>query len=160
MADRVRIYRNLHKGSLSIKDWDRQSPTYGRVIDRPNVYFVSYPRFIVSKAGRDRVLREKRKNVHAFVQGHPYSGKKEAVTEHKGFEGRLPFHGGGSPSIGNTSFSPDAIIYDWEREIFEDLLLEGMDPEEILEKKISKQVLTDADKEVHLARKFLEHTSS
>ena len=82
------------------------------------------------------------------------------IAEHKGFEWRLPFHGGGSPSIGNTSFSPDAIIYDWEREIFEDLLLEGMDPEEILEKKISKQVLTDADKEVDLARKFLEHTSS
>ena len=83
MADRVRIYRNLHKGSLSIKDWDRQSPTYGRVIDRPNVYFVSHPRFIVSKAGRDRVLREKRKNVHAYVQGHPVdldSDKVENAT--------------------------------------------------------------------------------
>ena len=86
MVDRVRIYRNLHKGTLSVKDWDRQSDTYGRVIARPNVFMLDYPRFIVSKAGRDRVLREKRKNVHAFVQGHPYSGKKEAVTEHKGFE--------------------------------------------------------------------------
>ena len=61
MADRVRIYRNLHKGSLSVKDWDRQSDTYGKVIDRPNAFFVSHPRFVVSKAGRDRVLREKRK---------------------------------------------------------------------------------------------------
>ena len=89
MVDRVRIYRNLHKGTLSVKDWDRQSDTYGRVIARPNVFMLDYPRFIVSKAGRDRVLREKRKNVHAFVQGHPYSGKREgrrAVTEHKGFE--------------------------------------------------------------------------
>ena len=68
--------------------------------------------------------------------------------------------GEGSPSIGNMSFSTNAIIYDWEREIFEDCLLEGMDPEEILEKKISKQVLTDADREVDLARKYLEHISS
>ena len=78
-ADRVRIYRNLNKGSLSVKDWDRQSDTYGKVIDRPNAFFVSHPRFVVSKAGRDRVLREKRKNVHAFVQGHPVKGYRKAV---------------------------------------------------------------------------------
>ena len=82
------------------------------------------------------------------------------IAEHKGFEWRLPFRGEGSPSIGNMSFSTNAIIYDWEREIFEDCLLEGLDPEEILEKKISKQVLTDADREVDLARKYLEHISS
>ncbi len=79
MADRVRIYRNLHKGSLSVKDWDRQSDTYGKVIDRPNTYFLAHPSFIVSQAGRDRVLREKRKNVHAYVQGHPVKGYRKAV---------------------------------------------------------------------------------
>ena len=62
---KVEIYRNLHKGCLSVRH-------NGRVIrhllhgERLTLEDVS---LVVGKAGRERVLREKRKNVHAFIRG-------------------------------------------------------------------------------------------
>jgi hypothetical protein len=63
------IYRNLHKDCWSVKNVET-----GLVQGLPggnHVHFVTIfnPKFKVSKAGRNRVLREKRKNVHAGVQG-------------------------------------------------------------------------------------------
>lgn len=62
----VRVYRNLHKKCLSV-----QAKVNGRwkVIDHVHVIALVDVSFKVSQAGRDRVLREKRKNVHAFVVG-------------------------------------------------------------------------------------------
>lgn len=58
----VEVYRNLHKGMYSIrKD--------GVVIAHAPSVTLSNPKFKVSAAGRDRVRREKRKNVHAVVKG-------------------------------------------------------------------------------------------
>lgn len=55
------IYRNLHQGEkFSIRE-------RGRVIDRLTDFTAEGITFTVSKSGRDRVLRERRKNVHAFV---------------------------------------------------------------------------------------------
>jgi hypothetical protein len=42
----------------------------GRVIAWVYEITVTNARFIVSKAGRERVLREGAKNVHAFVEGY------------------------------------------------------------------------------------------
>lgn len=58
------VYFNLHSRVWSVKD--RQT---GRVGVHAPVVVFSYPaKFVVSEAGRQRVLREKRKNVHAFVR--------------------------------------------------------------------------------------------
>lgn len=61
---KVFVYRNLHKGRLSVR-----SVETGRVIAHVDSIVLSDCKFKVSKAGRARVLREKRKNVHAGVQG-------------------------------------------------------------------------------------------
>ena len=63
---KVRVYRNLHKKCLSV-----QAMVDGRwkVIKHVDAISLHNPVFKVSQAGRQRVLREKRKNVHAFVVG-------------------------------------------------------------------------------------------
>jgi hypothetical protein len=56
-----RAYRNLHTGLWSVKQ--------GVVRFHTNCLFLKNADFIVSEKGRQRVLREKQKNVHAYVQG-------------------------------------------------------------------------------------------
>ena len=61
---RVEVYFNLHKKLFSVRDCKT-----GRVVDRVCNIWIEDPEFIVRKAGREKVLREKKKNVHAFVRG-------------------------------------------------------------------------------------------
>lgn len=66
MSD-VYVYRNLKHGRTA-------PPLYsimqnGRVIDRRHRVLLIGAQFIVREAGRQRVIREGRKNVHAFVKG-------------------------------------------------------------------------------------------
>jgi hypothetical protein len=61
------IYRNLHRGlAFSVRE-------NGRVIDRLTDFVAYDVRFKVSEHGRARVIREGRKNVHAFVVVQRYS---------------------------------------------------------------------------------------
>lgn len=62
----VRVYRNLHKKCWSVqakgdKGW--------RVVLHLRSLVLMDVEFKVSRAGRERVLREKKKNVHAFAVG-------------------------------------------------------------------------------------------
>ena len=59
---RVAVYRNLHKGCFSVQH-------RGRVIAHVAEIALEDVEFRVSQAGRARVLREGRKNVHAKVWG-------------------------------------------------------------------------------------------
>lgn len=64
-GDVVEVYRNLHTGGLSIR-------LKGIVVGhtKPDeAILLTNVRTRVSEAGRSRVLREKRKNVHAFLIG-------------------------------------------------------------------------------------------
>ena len=61
---RVEVYFNLHKYLWSV----RQCST-GRVILHTDKVHIRDPKFVVRKSGRERVLREGKKNVHAFVRG-------------------------------------------------------------------------------------------
>ena len=61
---RVEVYFNLHKKTFSVRDCKT-----GRVVKHTNDVTVYNPKFVVRKAGRERVLRERKKNVHAFVRG-------------------------------------------------------------------------------------------
>lgn len=63
-AVRVDVYKNLHKNTWSIR-----SRTTGRVITHSDNVLVRDATFVVQPAGREKVLREQRKNVHAFVRG-------------------------------------------------------------------------------------------
>lgn len=65
---RVRVYRNLKHGR-------KAPPLYsimhkGKVIDRRGQVLLSDAKFLVSEAGRQRVIKERQKNVHAFVEGN------------------------------------------------------------------------------------------
>jgi len=60
-----RIYRNLHRRSYSIQAYVRGRGW--RVVAHSTDFVGGGLRFVVSEAGRQRVLRDRRKNVHAFV---------------------------------------------------------------------------------------------
>lgn len=69
---KARVYYNLHKNMLSIqektaKDW--------RVVRHDSCVALRNVKFCVSESGRQRVLREKRKNVHAFIEGEIVPGE-------------------------------------------------------------------------------------
>ena len=64
----VDVYLNLHRpGFLSIRA--AEGPDKGRVIGYSTAIELEGCQFRVSEAGRQRVLRERRKNVHATVRG-------------------------------------------------------------------------------------------
>ena len=62
--NRVQIYRNLHNGLLSVRDKNTK-----RVLCHAHGILLKDVTFTVSQNGRERVLRERRKNVHAWVEG-------------------------------------------------------------------------------------------
>ena len=62
---KVEVYFNLHKRVFSIR-----SCKTGRVIHHTKNVHIRDPQFVVREGGRQRVLRERKKNVHAFVRGY------------------------------------------------------------------------------------------
>lgn len=60
---RVFVYRNLHKNQYSVRGPE------GRIIDYTRDIILKNVKYCVGKKGRERVLREKRKNVHAGLRG-------------------------------------------------------------------------------------------
>lgn len=65
MGEKVFVYRNLHKKCYSVK-----SLKTGRVIAHVDSIDLINVVFRVSEAGRQRVLKERCKNVHAGVVGY------------------------------------------------------------------------------------------
>ena len=59
---RVEVYFNLHKKCFSVRH-------AGKVIFHSNLVRLKNVQFVVQPAGRAKVLKEGRKNVHAFVRG-------------------------------------------------------------------------------------------
>ncbi|WP_374723110.1 hypothetical protein [Peribacillus tepidiphilus] len=63
-GQQIQVYRNIRKGIFSIKDVKtRRVIAYGTDIKLSNI------KMQVQKLGRERVRREKWKNIHAFVTG-------------------------------------------------------------------------------------------
>ena len=61
---KVEVYRNLHKQCWSVRD-----NKTGKVIDHVRNIHLKDATLVVRPSGRERVLREQKKNVHAFVKG-------------------------------------------------------------------------------------------
>ncbi len=64
-GDRVEVYRNLHKNCFSIRK-------NGRVVDYradDETLTLVDVKFAVQPAGHAKVIRERKKNVHAFIRG-------------------------------------------------------------------------------------------
>mgnify|MGYP001304335971 FL=1 len=64
---KIEVYFNLHKKTWSV----RQS---GRVVGHTDSIQVRNPQYVVSQKGNERVRREQKKNVHAFVRGYVVDG--------------------------------------------------------------------------------------
>ena len=74
----VSVYRNLHTGT-----WSEKDHTSGLVIGHPKSIILADVKFVVGEKSRQRVMKEKSKNVHAFVRGHRAKfkmGKYEKVS--------------------------------------------------------------------------------
>lgn len=66
---RVRVYRNLRNGKLTVQEYIKGKGW--RVLKHVDHIYLKDADFSVSQAGRERVLREKQKNVHAYITGQP-----------------------------------------------------------------------------------------
>ena len=64
----VKVYYNLHKKCLSVVA--NEGEKKGKVIYYADTIHLEDVTFKVSEAGRQRVLTEMRKNVHAFIYGN------------------------------------------------------------------------------------------
>ena len=108
MSTEVEVYFNLHKHLFSVRS--RQT---GLVIAHESVVRLTDVTFRVSEAGRQRVLRERKKNVHAFVRGtvdtldsgwRHWHGEGEAVAaRYNPYEGPHFVSEGGSALAGAGS---------------------------------------------------------
>lgn len=77
---RYRLYRNLHKGCFSVQEY---IPKKGyRVVDHiSDGYTLNDCTFKVYQSGREKVLREKQKNVHAFIEFKSYTKNNLKITD-------------------------------------------------------------------------------
>ena len=64
---RCEVYYNLHKKCFSIRSLEKEDD--GQVVMHANDVVMDDVKFVVREGGRKQVLREGRKNVHAFVRG-------------------------------------------------------------------------------------------
>ena len=64
-GDRVEIYRNLHNDTFSIR---RNGKVVKHLANWQSI-FLKDVKFAVQPAGREKVRREGKKNVHAFIRG-------------------------------------------------------------------------------------------
>jgi len=61
----VHVYRNLHKDCFSVRQG-------GIVVCHAENVVLRWAEFVVGVAGRERVRKERKKNVHAYVKGFAF----------------------------------------------------------------------------------------
>ncbi len=66
LLKRVRVYRNLNTGTLSAQE---KTAKGWRVTKHPKKIHLKNVRFLVNQTGRKKVIKDKRKNVHAYIEG-------------------------------------------------------------------------------------------
>ena len=76
---KVRVYRNLHKKCVSVKQGSLVRCHATNVV-------LKDCKFIVSEAGQTRVRNEGKKNVHAFIEGYVVDARKSLELLDFGWE--------------------------------------------------------------------------
>ena len=84
---RVKIYRNLHKQCLSVLHRTDKGWRLWKHVPCIEVFNVV---FKVSQAGRERMLKQRRKNVHAFIEGN-YAGVTDVTSSNLRFVRYNPY---------------------------------------------------------------------
>ena len=87
-GDKIEVYRNLHKKCFSVR---HKGKVVGYLYDDEQLALTNV-KFVVQPAGRAKVLRENKKNVHAFVRGEyvGFIGSRSGLTRMGGYESVLP----------------------------------------------------------------------
>ena len=80
MTDKVEVYRNLHKNCWSVRD-----NKTGRVVQHLDEIHLRDADLVVRPGGREKVLREKRKNVHAFAKGQVTAWLSQLSEEYEAY---------------------------------------------------------------------------
>ncbi len=75
---RFRIYRNLHRNNFSIQSYLQERKGY-RVTDRVSSAILNNCKFRIYESGRQKVINERRKNVHAYIEPESYKAINEEV---------------------------------------------------------------------------------
>lgn len=78
IGTKVKVYFNLHKKLFSVQDFKTR-----KVIAHVATCQLVNVQFKVSESGRQRVLNERRKNVHAFVIGEFVQVQPEDIERRK-----------------------------------------------------------------------------
>jgi len=68
--ERIDVYYNLHKGGFSIRSSDKRNPNYNKVVAYASSLSLINCEFKVSQAGLQKIRKNKRKAVCAFVRGY------------------------------------------------------------------------------------------
>ena len=76
---KVRVYRNLNSKCVSVKQGSKVKCHATNVV-------LKDCKFIVSEAGQRRVRNEKKKNVHAFIEGYVVSARRSLELLDFGWE--------------------------------------------------------------------------
>lgn len=84
-----RIYRNLTKGNWSVQ---HRTPNGWRVAFHLDQIIARNCRFTVSQAGRQRVRREGRKGVHAFIECEKLINANGVTFTHGDTEARVTYN--------------------------------------------------------------------
>lgn len=74
---RVEVYWNFHRKCYSVRALE--GPYKGRVTQHRRNIQITDATFVVRPGGRAKTLRERRKNVHAFVRGTLVEGERIAM---------------------------------------------------------------------------------
>lgn len=102
---KVFVYFNLHRKCWSIKALEGVSK--GRVIGHADYVDLAHVQWKVSEAGRQRVLREKKKNVHAGAVGTLEAWSEPDGTRHGVKFGTTTF----DALADDVSTVPDCVTY-------------------------------------------------
>lgn len=112
---RVFVYYNLHKHVWSIKALE--GPNKGRVVAHAANVWLDNAAPRVSQSGRTRVLRERKKNVHAGITGvfHSCDNGPAIPQPHKWSKARYnPYEG---PCF---TLSGPSVAVEWPEDIYAD----------------------------------------
>lgn len=108
---KVFIYRNLHTGKWSIKALE--GPSKGLVIAHARAIVLSDVTPKVSQAGRQRVLNERKKYVHASLVGNIVSAFDLDVRHEQGNEIAKAVSTGVHSTVGSSMVSYNPYKYDY-----------------------------------------------
>jgi hypothetical protein len=114
-GQRVQVYYNLHQGGYSIKD-----KRTGLVVGYANnVLITKQVKFKVQQAGRRKTIQEKRKRVHAYIEGdfqgadmeYDYSNLNKVYYNPYETEHFTDVHDGSQVHLSTIAFCTDKVCY-------------------------------------------------